>query len=166
MAEALPLGGTILEIGSGPGWDADFLEALGAKIRRTDVTEAFRTIQAERGEQVDSLDLLTDDITGRYPGILMLCVIQHFERTQVDAALRKLAGALTDRGILLLSHPVGDEDLWERGTSGDYRVVRWPGTALDKRLAANGFVVEREWADDGEEGVWRTVLARKGTSCE
>jgi hypothetical protein len=62
LADKLPSGGQILEIGSGPGWDADFLEELGVRVRRTDVTAAFRNLQAERGRQVDALDVLTDKI--------------------------------------------------------------------------------------------------------
>ena len=92
----LPSGGHVLDIGSGPGWDADFLEGLGARVRRTDVTKSFRDFQAERGQQVDALDVLTDKIAETYDGILMLCVLQHFERTELDGVLHKLVNALRD----------------------------------------------------------------------
>ena len=62
LADMLPSSGRVLEIGSGPGWDADFLEGLGVRVRRTDVTAAFRDFQAERGRQVDPLDVLTEKI--------------------------------------------------------------------------------------------------------
>lgn len=161
LADAIPPGGQVLDIGSGPGWDADFLETLGVRVHRTDVAAAFREFQAERGKRVDPLDLLADDIPGRYHGILMLCVLQHFERTQLDAALRKLAGALSDAGVVLLQYPEGADEFWEHGASGDYRVVRWARDALDGRLALAGFAVEWEAAIDGRDGSWRSVLARK-----
>ena len=64
FADMLPSGGRVLDIGSGPGWDADFLEGLGVRVHRTDVTAEFRDFQAERGQQVDALDVLTDEIIG------------------------------------------------------------------------------------------------------
>ena len=42
-------GGQILEVGSGPGYDADFLETLGVKVRRTDATKRFLELRAARG---------------------------------------------------------------------------------------------------------------------
>ena len=76
-AEVVP-GTRVLDIGSGPGWDADALEALGVIVHRTDVTAAFCEFQAERGKRCDRLDLLSDPIAGRYGGAMMLCVLQHF----------------------------------------------------------------------------------------
>jgi protein-L-isoaspartate O-methyltransferase len=80
LVDMLPAGGRVLEIGSGPGWDADFLEGLGVRVHRTDVTAAFRDFQAERGRQAHALDVLTDEIAESYDGIVILYVLQHFER--------------------------------------------------------------------------------------
>jgi 2-polyprenyl-3-methyl-5-hydroxy-6-metoxy-1,4-benzoquinol methylase len=161
LADMLPSGGRVLDIGSGPGWDADFLEGLGVRVRRTDVTAAFRDLQAERGRQVEALDVLTDEIVETYDGILMLCVLQHFERIELDAVLHKLVNALRSGGAMLLSHPVGDDEVWEHTTSGDYRVVRWSSAKLDERLRRAGFVTVWDKSEDGDEGPWRSVLARK-----
>jgi SAM-dependent methyltransferase len=161
LAAAVTPGGRVLEIGSGPGWDADFLETLGIDVHRTEVTAAFRDFQAERGKRCDPLDLLADEIDGRYDGIAMLAVLQHFERAQLDPALRKLARVLDAGGALLLMYPEGDDDDWEHGASGDYRVVRWTPDAMDARLAQAGFAVTWENAFDGRGGSWRSVLARR-----
>lgn len=161
LADILPAGSRVLEIGSGPGWDADFLEVLGVQVQRTDVTAAFRDFQAERGRQVDALDVLTDEIAGAYDGILMLCVLQHFERIDVDVVLHKLVNALRAEGALLLSYPVGEDEFWEHTACGDYRVVRWSSTLLDDRLQHSGFTVAWDACDNGDEGPWRTVLARR-----
>ncbi len=161
LVDALPEGGRVLDIGSGPGWDADFLEGLGARVHRTDVTAAFREFQAERGHRVDALDVLVDEIAETYDGILMLCVLQHFERSDLDPVLRKLAEALKGEGALLLSYPLGEGESWEHTSSGDYRVVRWSSAMLDERLQRAGFTVEWDVCDDGDDGPWRTVLARR-----
>ncbi|QWP75849.1 class I SAM-dependent methyltransferase [Lysobacter sp. K5869] len=160
LAAAIPPGGRVLDIGSGPGWDADFLETLGVRVRRTDVTAGFLEFQAERGKAAYRLDVLSDDLGGTYDGILMLYVLQHFERAQVDGVLRKLAQGLVADGALLMSHMLGDGEEWEGG-AGDYRVVRWPVPAMDERLARAGFAVERESFIDSEKRPWRSVLARK-----
>jgi len=161
LAAALAPGKRVLEIGSGPGWDADFLETLGLQVHRTDATAAFCDFQAGRGKRCDPLDLLADDIDGRYDGIAMVAVLQHFERAQLNAVLRKLAQALEAGGALLLVYPEGDDDDWEHGDSGDYRVVRWMPDALDARLARAGFAVAWASTHDGRAGPWRSVLARR-----
>jgi SAM-dependent methyltransferase len=161
LADMLPSGGHVLDIGSGPGWDADFLEELGVRLHRTDVTKSFRDFQAERGQRVDALNVLTEQIAETYDGILMLCVLQHFERTELDGVLHKLGNALRDQGAMLRSHPVGAGEFWEHTASGDYRVVKWSSAALDQRLRRSGFVVTWDESEDGDEGPWRTVLARK-----
>jgi SAM-dependent methyltransferase len=161
LVAAVAPGKRVLEIGSGPGWDADFLETLGIDVHRTDVTSAFCDFQAERGKRCDALDLLVDPIAGRYDGIAMLAVLQHFERTQLDAVLRKLAQALGAGGPLLLMYPEGDGEHWEGDASGDFRLVRWTPEAMDARLAWAGFAVAWEQSFDGRAGSWRSVLARR-----
>ncbi|MGE0801069.1 MAG: class I SAM-dependent methyltransferase [Lautropia sp.] len=163
LVEQLPAGSRVLEIGSGPGWDADYLETAGIGVLRTDPTAAFRAVQAERGKAVEALDIAAGDIAGRHPAIVMLAVIQHIARQRVRSVLAKLGGALAPRGLLLLSHPLGDRDLWEHGTSGDYRVVQWSVEAMDEALAQADFMVEWSETDDGEGGAWRWLLARRGS---
>lgn len=158
-AEVAP-GSRVLEVGSGPGWDADALEALGVEVHRTDVTAAFCDFQAGRGKRCDRLDLLSDRIKGRYGGAMMLCVLQHFGRGQLDGVLRNLAGALDAGGPLLLMYPEGDGESREHGAAGDYTVVRWAPAAFDARLAQAGFEVAWAQAIDGRGGSWRIVLAR------
>ncbi len=161
LAAEMVSGTRVLEIGSGPGWDADALEALGVVVHRTDVTVAFCDFQVERGKRCDRLDWLSDPIDGRYGGAMMLCVLQHFERAQLDGALRKLAGALGVGGPLLLMYPEGDDEVWEHGAGGDYRVVRWAPAAFDAHLARAGFTVAWEHTIEGRGGPWRTLLALK-----
>ena len=48
LAAVIP-GGEVLEVGSGPGWDADALEDAGLRVRRTDVAQAFIDLQQARG---------------------------------------------------------------------------------------------------------------------
>jgi SAM-dependent methyltransferase len=160
LASAMPRGGRALEIGSGPGWDADFLEMLGVTVDRTDITAAFRALQAERGHVVASLDVVEDALPGPYDAVVVLCVLQHVERERFDDVLQKIAGALHPRGLLLASMREGEGDSWDHGTSGDYRLVLWPADALHARLAAAGFEVEWEMRHHGN-GDWLYFVARR-----
>ncbi|MGH8081942.1 MAG: class I SAM-dependent methyltransferase [Lysobacter sp.] len=161
FVDTLPENSQVLEIGSGPGWDADFLETLGVTVRRTDAAAAFREFQIERGKQAEAFDLLTDEIDRAYAGIVLLYVFQHFERTHADSLLSKLARGLDDGGTLLMSHCLGEDESWEHAESGDYLVVRWSPAALDERLRQAGLEVTWETSFVGSEEPWRLLLARK-----
>lgn len=160
LAGDVPVGARVLEIGSGPGWDADFLEALGVAIDRTDAAAAFREFQAGRGHAVAPLDVVEDALPGPYDAIVALCVLQHVERERFDDVLRKIAGALHPRGLFLASMREGEGDSWERDESGDYRLVLWSADALHARLHDAGFDVEWEARHRGR-GDWLYFVARR-----
>lgn len=145
--------GTILEVGSGPGWDADFMKSLGLSVRRTDVTQAFRDFQQERGKTIEPLDILVDDFGGPYDGVVALYVLQHIERDHMDSVLGKIAGALKLDGVFLVALREGQQDIWERSEkSGDYHVTLWDEADFVKQMAAAGLKVlwtERNTDGDG-----------------
>jgi SAM-dependent methyltransferase len=60
FAELLPAGALVLEVGSGPGRDADELEARGLRVRRTDATAAFVERLRRQGHPAELLDLWTE----------------------------------------------------------------------------------------------------------
>ncbi len=155
-------GGHVLEIGSGPGWDADVLEDSGMTVRRTDVTEAFIELQRGRGKQVDRLDAIDDDLGGPYDAVVALHVLQHVESADLPAVLAKVAGALHPEGRFLVSIPRGDGEGWETGESGSsyFRALRTKEAFIG---ALGDAGLEPEWTDQAvdEESGWLCVLARR-----
>ncbi|MES0022430.1 MULTISPECIES: class I SAM-dependent methyltransferase [unclassified Mesorhizobium] len=148
-------GGRILEVGSGPGYDADFVEGLGVQVRRTDATKRFLELQAARGKQGEFLDLVTDDLGGPYDAVLALCVLIHVPREQADQVLAKIAGALRPGGAFLVSMRIGDGE-----KSGEYHTVYWRRDDFAARLENAGLVLvgdEFNVGRDREE--WTTFLA-------
>lgn len=153
--------GHALEIGSGPGWDADALEEAGLTVRRTDITQAFIDVQRARGKEVDRLDAINDDFGGPYDAVVALHVLQHVEPDDLPAVLAKVAGALRPGGRFLVSIPLGEGAGWEIGESGSpyYRALRSEAEFI-AALAQAG--LQSEWTERSvhhEESGWLCLLA-------
>ncbi len=163
LAESTP-GGHVLEIGSGPGWDADRLEEAGLTVRRTDITQGFIDFQRSRGKQIDRLDAINDDLDGPYDAVVSLHVLQHMEPDDLTVVLAKVAEALRPGGRFLVSVPLGEGAGWEVGESGKryYRALR---TEAEFIAALTVVGLHTEWTErsveDGESG-WLCVLAQRG----
>ena len=100
----------ILEIGSGVGRDANWLEARGRQVRRTDAAPEFLEIQRERGHHADLLNVVDDDLGGPYGGVLAMAVLMHIPRESLGDVLGKLAAALLPGAPLVLCTREGSGD--------------------------------------------------------
>lgn len=157
-------GGNVLEIGSGPGWDADFAESLGMIVRRTDVTQSFREFQTERGKQIAPVNVINDDLGGPYDAVMAMCVLLNIDRDLTDGVLQNVADALRPGGAFLLSIREGEGDIWERSElSGDYHVVLWNRDVFVAHLKAVGLHVTWETFATDSDGDWLTFLAQKNS---
>ncbi|NEJ69761.1 methyltransferase domain-containing protein [Rhizobium phaseoli] len=157
VAIAAGKGGRILEIGSGPGWDADFLETQGVLVRRTDATQRFLELQAARGKQGEFLNVITDELGGPYDAVIALCVLIHVPRDQTGQVLEKIAATLRPGGVFLVTMRDGDGE-----TSGAYHMTYWRRDDFALCIKAAG--MDLEWdayrmGRNNEE--WNTFYARK-----
>jgi len=155
MMQFVPTGGTVLEIGSGPGRDADFVESLGGIVRRTDAAQAFLDLLAQRGKKGELLDVVTDALGGPYSAILAMCVLIHVDRTQVGPILRKVFDALEPGGAFLVSMRVGEGE-----QNGDCHTVLWAKDQFAAELAAAGLRTHWEMERIGRnDEAWVYFLA-------
>jgi len=161
FVERVRPGGNVLEVASGPGWDADVMESHGLIVRRTDASEGFIAVQAKRGKRVERLDLIEDDLGGPYDGLVALYVMQHIARPLVDGVIARMADALVPQGLLLFSYQLGDGERVEAEQTGDYHIVMWSRGDMDAVLARHGFEIVWDRTEDGREACWVTLVARR-----
>ncbi|RFB88385.1 methyltransferase type 12 [Rhizobium leguminosarum bv. trifolii] len=157
VAIAAGQGGRVLEIGSGPGWDADFLETQGVFVRRTDATRRFLELQAAGGKAGEFLNVITDDLGGPYDAVIALCVLIHVPRDQTGHVLEKIAAALRPGGVFLVTMRDGDGE-----TSGAYHMTYWRRDDFALCIKAAGLDLEWDAYRMGRNNeAWNTFYARR-----
>lgn len=160
--ESLPPSGRVLEIGSGPGWEADWLEDRGVSVRRTDAATTFVEFQKARGANAELLDVVADELGGPYAGVIALYVFQHIDRPRLSHVLAKASRALAAGGTFLFSLREGSRDIVDLGDAGDtYLIAEWEKSALDPILRGLGLAELWSASFRDADGQWLAILARK-----
>jgi len=165
FAELTGSAGRILEIGSGPGRDADALETVGLTVERTDITPAFVELLRAKGHEARLLDPLTGELGTGYAGVWAQACLLHVDRTDLPVVLTRLTGAVRDGGALYLSLKEGDGDAWSTHGAVEQprRFVYWREQPLREVLEASGWELAREIGHErhpaGED--WLEVFARR-----
>jgi SAM-dependent methyltransferase len=156
--------GPALEIGSGPGRDADYLESRGVRVIRTDATPAFVELLRAAGHDARLLDARTDPLGGPYQGIVANAVLLHLSRDQFEDLLRRARTAIAPGGVLAFTLKEGDGEAWSEHKLGVPRhFTYWREPAVRAALHHAGwpdaFV---DYVPSGEG--WLHVIARNGTT--
>jgi len=104
----IPSESAILEIGSGFGRDADYIESLDYYVRRTDASLSMVQLQQETGKDAELFNPLTQEIDGMFDAIFANGVFPHFTDSQAFLALQKLKPNLKPNGIMCASFKIGE----------------------------------------------------------
>ena len=164
FAAELP-GGRVLEVGSGPGRDADELEQRGLEVRRTDITPAFVRLLRKQGHVADQLDPLHDDLSdpaGPYDGVWASASLLHVRREDLPTVLANLAAVTRPQGRFFLALKEGDGARFSRHGSigGPRHFTFWRKEPLTSALAGAGWRVESVEHRDGlRDERWLQVLS-------
>jgi SAM-dependent methyltransferase len=157
--------GPVLEIGSGPGWDAGYLESQGIRVNRTDATPAFVSLLRAAGHEARLLDARADPLGGPYQGILANAVLHHLNRDQFEDVLRRARTAVVAGGVLGFTVKEGDGAAWSEHKLGLPRhftywrepAVRaalqragWPGASIEHVVGPDRWLYVLAWSVQAE----------------
>lgn len=159
-------GAGVLEVGSGPGRDADALEAAGLRVDRTDGARAFVERLRAAGHDARVLDVLRDDLGGPYDAVFANAVLLHVPRASLPDVLARVRGAVRPGGVLAATLKRGEGERWTaRKTDVDRHFTYWTEDALAAVTTDAGWVdvQVRETTRPESEERWLTVLARRPT---
>jgi len=152
--------GRVLELGSGPGWDALHLEARGVQVTRSDATHAFLTRLRTAGHDALHLDVRTDNLGGPWDGLLADAVLLHLDRAQLEELLHRARRAVTADGVLGFTLKEGDGSAWTTDKLDQPRhFTYWREPALREVLARTGWTVRHLHHIAGRYEPWLYVCA-------
>lgn len=163
---ALPSHALVLEVGSGSGRDADYIEAAGLRVIRTDVVAAFLEGLRAKGHEAAYLDAVRDDFPVHLDCVFANAVVCHFEKPQFSQFLMRSRLALKPGGILSFTTKLGDR--YESTTqqsrlAATRKFSRWPTNELIQFLNDHDFTVNWHSVSGGIRSTskWVNVIARK-----
>jgi hypothetical protein len=151
----------VLELGSGPGWDADQLERPGLSVIRTDGAPAFVQRLRDLGHEAHVLDVRAAHFGGPYDGVLASAVLLHVSRQELLQVLGRVHRAVRDAGVFGFTLKEGDGDAWTRAKIDLPRhFVYWREPELRNALRTTGWRVVSIDHVAGRRDDWLYVLAK------
>jgi 2-polyprenyl-3-methyl-5-hydroxy-6-metoxy-1,4-benzoquinol methylase len=114
----------VLELGCGDAFNAPIVAQTVKRLTVTDFDPLFIADARERMKEpwafeAKTLDLLNDDIPGAFDGIYALDVFEHIAAEKEDAVMRKIAGALTPEGAVIVGMPSLESQAYASRASRD-----------------------------------------------
>lgn len=132
----------IIEIGSGFGRDANYIESFGFKVERTNAAESFVTFLQEQGNFARKFNILTDAFRVQYDLAFANAVFLHFTPSELEPALIKVHAALKNDRILAFSVKKGKGEEWTTAKLGKPRYFcYWESNKMFALLKQAGFEV-------------------------
>lgn len=101
--ELLPKGSKILEVGSGSGGLAKYIDSLGFNITPSDIAKDFLNEIKNKGLDPIKFNILKDKFKGKYMAILCWRVFVHFTKEDTLNALKRSYDALDNNGLFIFS---------------------------------------------------------------
>jgi predicted TPR repeat methyltransferase len=165
----LPSSARILEVGSGPGRDADYIEAKGYRVDRTDASQTFVDHMISRGSKARLLNLLTDNLGKNYDMVFANAVLLHFDKADTEKVIHKVSAALKPGGYFVFSLKVGEGQEMTSRKLDSIRFFRyWTKETVTDLLKMLGFdnveIVIVHDRRGSERPDWLHITARKAAA--
>ncbi|MBW3640129.1 MAG: methyltransferase domain-containing protein, partial [Actinobacteria bacterium] len=153
--------GDVLELGSGPGREAGYLEGCGLRVRRTDAAPAFVDMMRADGYQAQLLDVRTGDLGGPYDAVLAHAMLLHLTRQEFHDVVVRIRRAVVDGGVFAFTVKKGDGEGWSEAKLDLPRFFTyWREPAVRTALERSGWAVLSIDHVAGRHEPWLYVLAR------
>lgn len=150
---------SILELGSGTGRDADYIESKGFHVFRTELANSFIEYQKSRGKEVARFNAIDGDLGIEFDMVLALAVFLHFTETEFLQAIQNTRRHLTAGGLLILRMKTGEGEEYSYHKMGGMRYFKyWNVDRLASALTQNDFTIED--VRQTQDGKWIHVIAR------
>ena len=156
----VPKEGIILELGSGDGRDATFIQGLGYHIVPTDAAQSFVNLLNEKGFKAQKLNALTDDYGSNYDMVFANAVFLHFTPGQFKEVLSKVKKSLKPGGVLAFSVKKGKGSHWSTKYLEAPRFFQfWEQPELQNMLEAEDFTITEMSERTGSKATWLHAIA-------
>ena len=156
---------TLLEIGCGPGWDAQFFQSQGLRVLAVDNTPTMVKLTAEKGIPARVLDCYDlDEINERFDAVYTLNCLLHIPKRDFDRILRLISGRLNENGLMYLGI-WGDknfEGIWEQDRYEPKRFFSFWKTEALLEVLQRSFRLEYYRRLEPHEGrIFNSLIVRK-----
>jgi len=161
----LPQPHNILEIGSGTGREAHYIQAKGFNILCSDAAQAFVNYLRINGQQAVLLNILKDNLEDTYAMILMNAVAPHLTREDLRLVLEKVHKALVPGGLFVISAKQGYGEKWTTEKLKAKRFIHyWQPKELVELVNYLGYettFLESDIPGDLHTHIWIHMTAKK-----
>ncbi len=164
LRELLGPGASVLEVACGAGRDMAWLEGLGFRVTGVDLSQGMLAEARRRAKgpllQMDMRRLGFGD--HRFQGVWASASLLHLPAAEAPRALAEMRRVLVPQGILFLAIQEGAGEGWEKVpyADGERFFKRYSVEEARALLAASGFTVLKESADQHHSRSWLRFLAR------
>ena len=156
---------TLLEIGCGPGQDAQFFQAQGFKVLAVDNTPMMVQLTAEKGIPAQVLDCYDlDEINERFDAVYTMNCLLHIPKRDFDQVLRLISDRLNESGLMYLGiwGNQNFEGIWEKDRYAPKRFFSFWKTEALLEVLQRYFRLEYYRRLEPHEGrVFNSFIVRK-----
>ena len=158
----LPVGGLVLDVGCGPGFDTAELRRRGHRVVGVDLSQGMLRIGQEQypGDYVQA-NMLKLPFDGGIDGIWACASMLHLGRSDFPRGVEGFARVLKPGGCISLSLKKGEGEEWDTryGAENKRWFTFWQENDVDGHLRAHGFHMVDSAADLNRYRGWIRRLA-------
>ena len=156
---------TLLEIGCGPGWDAQFFQSQGLRVLAVDNAPTMVKLTAEKGIAAQVLDCYNlDQINERFDAVYTMNCLLHIPKRDFDQILRLISKRLNKDGLVYVGI-WGDqnfEGIWEHDKYEPKRFFSfWKVEALLEVLQRSFKLEYYRRLEPHEDRIFNSLIVRK-----